>query len=317
MSARDSFLETLTVLNDCLNNEALVDKALTEVAHNACAHMLRQGLAVLVFSAVETFIRERTSEVLRSFTNPSLSFADLSPALQKATTLGALDGVRYRLKLQPAANKISWLVANLAPISGALKNVRGLSDYSFGYSGSNIDEGSVGEILKSFGVESPWSQMTSLTSRFGVAILDARAEFEAIMQRRHSSAHALTGHVLYMDLENSVRSSLSICLAFDLLLSHSVGLFNVRAGPGHSGRPLLTHNDVQIVFVGLRNGATGFAVRNEQLPLPAPVLSRPSVRNFPTEVGAITYGKRYAASRRRQLVVLGATSTPVSWATWC
>ena len=57
-------LATLAVLTDCLNDAALIDIAPTAVAHNARARMLRQGLAVLVFSTVETFIRERTGEVL-------------------------------------------------------------------------------------------------------------------------------------------------------------------------------------------------------------------------------------------------------------
>lgn len=318
MSARDSLLETLAVLKDCLNDPAVIDSAPADVAHNARARMLRQGLAVLVFSTVETFIRERTGEVLRSFTNPTLMFADLSPELQKATTLGALEGVRFRLKLQPASNKIPWLISNLAPISGATVDVRNLSDHSFGYSASNIGEDDVAEILRSFGINSPWSQMTSLTTRLGIAILDAEAEFEAIKKRRHSSAHALTGQVLYADLQNSVRSSLGICLAFDLLLSHSRGLFNVRVGPGHGGRPLLTHRDVGIVFVASRPGAARFVVKNEQLPPPSPVLKRATVRMFPAGavLAAVTYGEQYAARRRRQLVVLDASSIPAKWATW-
>lgn len=315
MGAKDSLLATLAVLKDCLNDAALVDKAPTDVAHNARARMLRQGLAVLVFSTVETFIRERTSEVLRSFTNPALGFADLSPALQKAVTIGALEGVRFRLKLQPSANKISWLVANLAPISGAIANVQGLSDHSFGYSASNLGEEDVRDILKSFGVDSPWAQVTSLTSRFGIAILDAEAEFEAIKNRRHSSAHALTGQVLYADLQNSVRSSLAICLAFDLLLSHSGALLNARAGAGHGGRPLLRHTHVQIVFVAPRVGATGFAIKREQLPPPAPI-GRTTVRIFPAESSAIAYGEQYAKARKRQLVVLDSTTTPSNWVTW-
>lgn len=275
-----------------------------------------QGLAVLVFSTVETFVRERTGELLQSFTNPSLGFSDLSPALQRATTVGALEGVRFRLKLQPAVDRVTWLVAKLAPIAGATTNVRNLSDHSFGYSASTIDEEDVREILKSFGVESPWKQLTSLTSRIGIAILDAEAEFDAIRKRRHSSAHALTEKVLYADLLNSVRSSLGICIAFDLLISHARGLFNRRAGPGYSGRPLLRHTDVELVFVGPRPGTTTFAVRNEQLPPPAAALVRPTVRIFPTESAASTYGERYAASRTRQMVVLDGTSLPVKWSTW-
>lgn len=316
MSARDSLLATLAVLKDCLNDAALVDKAPTDFAHNARARMLRQGLAVLVFSTVESFIRERTAEVLRSFTNRSLSFADLSPALQKATTIDALEGVRFRLKLQPVADKIAWLVANLAPISGATKNVRALSDHSFGYSTSNIDEGGVQKILNAFGVDSAWDQVTSLTSRLGVAILDAKAEFESIKKRRHSSAHALTAQVYYTDLQNSVRSALAICLAFDLLLSHSGKLFNVKAGPGHNNRPKLTHADIGIVFIAPTAGAINFVVKNEQLPPPAPALRRKTVKTFPTEAAAAAYGERYAARKKRQLVILDATSIPAKWATW-
>lgn len=316
MSARDSLLATLAVLKDCLNDAALVDKSPADVDHNARARMLRQGLAVLVFSTVETFIRERTGEVLCSFSNPALAFTDLSPALQKATTLGALEGVRFRLRLQPTTTKVSWLVANLAPISGATTNVQGLSDHSFGYATSNIDEGEVEKILKSFGVDAPWGQVTSLTARFGVAILDAGAEFESIKKRRHSSAHALTGQVLYVDLQNSVRSSLAICLAFDLLLSHAGGLLNAKVGPGHMGRPQLKHSDVEIVFVAPRSGATGFAVRREQLPPPSPALTRATVKTFPTESAAVTYGEQYATSRKRQLVILEATGIPAKWVTW-
>lgn len=316
MGAKDSLLETMAVLKDCLNDAALIDNAPTDVAHNARARMLRQGLAVLVFSTVETFIRERTGEVFRSFTNPALAFTDLSPALQKATTLGALDGVRFRLKLQPAASKVPWLVANLAPISGATTNVRALSNYSFGYAGSNIDEEVVRDILKSFGVDAPWNQITTLTTRFGVAILDAGAEFESIKERRHSSAHALTGQVTYVDLQNSVRSSLAICLAFDLLLSHSGRLLNSKAGPGHAGRPSLTQSDIGIVFVASRNGGRDFVVNRERLPPPAPALGRATVKKFPTEATAVAYGEQYAASRQRQLIILDATSIPAKWITW-
>jgi hypothetical protein len=315
MSARDSLLATLAVFKDCLDDAALIDKAPNDIVHNSRARMLRQGLAVLVFSTVETFIRERTGEVLRSFTNPALVFADFSPALQKAVTIGALEGVRFRLKLQPAANKISWLVANLAPISGAITNVQGLSDHSFGHSVSNLGEGDVREILKSFGIENPWAQVTSLTARFGIAILDAEAEFESIKNRRHSSAHALTGQVLYADLQNSVRSSLAICLAFDLLLSHSGALLNAKAGAGHGGRPLLGHTNVEIVFVAPRGGTTGFTVKREQLPPPTSI-GRTTVRIFPTESLAVTYGEQYAKVRRRQLVVLDTTAIPSNWATW-
>lgn len=290
-----------------------MDKAPTDYAHNARARMLRQGLAVLVFSTVETFVRARAGEVLRSFSNPSLVFEDLPLALQKATTLGALEGVRFRLKFQPVVGRISWLASNLAPIANAMTQVHGLSDHSFGYSASNIEESDVKDILKSFGVEAPWEQITSITARLGIALLDAEAEFSTIKKRRHSSAHALTGQVPYADLLASVRSALAICLAFDLLLSQSGRLLNAKACPGHGGRPHLKHVDVNLVYVAPKSGI--FVVRREQLPPPAPVLRRTTIKTFSSELNAIAYGENYASSRNYQVVVLDSAGIPQKWIT--
>lgn len=316
MSARDALLATLGILKDCLNDQALIDKAPSEVAHNKRAAMLRQGLAVLTFSAVETFIRERTAEVLGSLTNTRLTFSDLSPALQKATTMGAMEGVRFRLKLQPSADKVSWLVSNLAPIAAATTNIRGLSGHSFGYSASNLSEDDVRDILKAFGVEAPWNEMTLLTRRIGWALLSCESEFEAIKTRRHASAHALTSQVPYVDLLNSLSSSLAICLAFDLLLSHCVAQHNRKRVPGVGGVPRVLQSGIKLVFVTPHVRPNSFALRREQAPPPSPVLRRPTVRVFDSELDAVTFGASYIVSRYSQLVALDSTSTPTKWFTW-
>ncbi|MDQ7978044.1 hypothetical protein QYH69_12410 [Paraburkholderia sp. SARCC-3016] len=315
MSAKDSLLATLNVLRDCLKDAALIDTALT-VEHNLRASMLRQGLAVLVFATMESFIRERTGELLRSFSNPQLVFSDLLPPLQRATTIGALDGIRFRLKLQPAQDKINWLVGALAPVATATSNLAQLSTYSFGQAASNLVEDDVSDILKAFGVHSPWVQITELSRRLGVGTLDCQSEFVTIKERRHDSAHALSANVLHPDLEGSLRSALAICIGFDLLLSHAQRLTNDKLGPNRDNRPAMKHVDVQLVFVAPKPGSTDrFIVRKEQLPPPATTLTR-SLRILPSLSNAVTFGRAYAGSRKLQLVVLDSTSTPTDWATW-
>lgn len=313
MGAKESLLGTLAVFRDCLNDPALIDRAPADVAHNSRAGMLRQGLAVLVFSTLEAFVRERTAELLLTFDNAVLTFADLSPALQKASTIGALEGVRFRMRLQPASSKVTWLTGALGPISTATTDVSNLSAYSFGHSTSNLGEDDVVDILKAFGIDSPWTQITQLTRRFGMAIPDCESDFIAIKERRHSSAHALTASVLYNDLSNSVRSALAICLAFDLLISNSRSLFNTGAGPKQNSRPAMSQDAVNLIFVEPRIGTTKFNVRKEQLPPPAPLLLRKTIRILPDKVTAISSATNYALSRRFHVVVHDATGTPVDW----
>lgn len=315
MSAKNSLLATLNVLGDCLKDSAVTDKALT-VEHNLRASMLRQGLAVLVFATMESFIRGRTGEVLRSFSNPHLTFSDLLPPLQKATTIGALEGIRFRLKLQQPQDKINWLVGALAPVASATTDLTQLSIHSFGQAASNLVEDDVSDILKAFGVNDPWTQITELSRRLGVGALDCQSEFITIKERRHDSAHALTANVLHPDLEGSLRSALAICIGFDLLLSHAQRLTNGKVGPKQGNRPAMSHKDIQLVFVSPKLGSAGqFLVRKEQLPPPAPTLKR-SLRISPDLSSASAFACSYASSRKIQVVVRNGTSTPTDWTTW-
>lgn len=316
MSARQSLLDTLSVLKDCLGDPALIDKAPVEVTHNQRAAMLRQGLAVLTFSATETFVRDRTGELLRSFTHPLLTFASLSPALQKAATLGALEGVRFRLKLQASTNKVAWLVNSLSPIARATTDISQLSDLSFGYAASNLVEDDIRDILKAFGVDTPWIQMTKLTRRLGLALLDCEGEFKAMKQRRHASAHALNSRVPHADLIDSLKAALAICLSFDLLLSHCHALCNLNKVPGVGSAPTIAHDAIKLVFVAPHNGNTKFCVRREQLPPPKPTLPRPTVKVFGAHVDAIAYGTTYGRDRKSQVVAIDSASIPINWVTW-
>jgi len=316
MGAKVSLLKVLGTLDDCLSDSALIDRAPTDVVHNLRAGILRQGLAVLTFSAMETFIRERTGEVLRSFTNTSLTFADLSDELQSASTLGALEGVRFRLKLQAQQDKVAWLVGALAPIANAMMDITNLSDHSFGYASSNLVVDDVSKILKAFGVESPWIQMTGLTSRLGVSLLDCKSEFEAIMRRRHSSAHSIAGSIPHSDLQGSLRSVLAICITFDVLLSGARALINDGRSPGASGRPKLTSSGLNFIFVESRQNGREFVVRKEQLPPPAARLYRSTLRVFSDETVALEFGEQYANRHHGNMVVLGVAATPVNWITW-
>ncbi|MGE8567156.1 MAG: hypothetical protein ACN6PV_11850 [Achromobacter sp.] len=314
MSAKESLLATLGVLGDCLKDGALIDKNLTD--HDLRASMLRQGLAVLAFATMESFIRERTGELLRSFSNPLLTFTDLLPALQRATTLGALEGIRFRLKLRPVQERVNWLVGALAPVASATSNLAQLSTHSFGQAASNLIEDDIQEILKAFGVKDPWKQITELSRRLGVGTLDSRSEFIAIKERRHDSAHALSANVLHPDLEGSLRSVLAICIGFDLLISHAHGLTNLKLGPSTGNRPLMAHTDVKLLFVTQQPGpAKRFAVRKEQLPPPAPTLNK-SLRILPDVSSAITFARSYASARRIQVVVLDGISAPRDWINW-
>lgn len=311
MDARTALLETLLTLEDCLRTPALVDGALHDVSHNLRAAMLRQGQAVLVFSAMESFIRNRTAEVLQSFDSTALTFLDLSESLQKAVTVGAIDGISARLKAQDKALQVGWLMNEVGAVASAATSLSTFSRYSFGHAKSNISEDDVSNILSAFGVSSGWRSIGGLASRAGSTLLDAREEFIAIKKRRHSSAHVVTGAVPHADLEQSLSSVRVICLAFDILISRALSLANNRKFPGVGSNEKLTGDMISLVFTEPRGAK--FAVVKEVRPPPYPAVPRPTLRITADDDSAKIYALSYATPRRLSLVVKGASGRPENW----
>ncbi|WP_295926219.1 HEPN domain-containing protein [uncultured Xanthomonas sp.] len=311
MNARTALLTTLLTLEDCLLMPALVDGAPHDSEHNRRAAMLRQGQAVLIFSAMESFIRNRTAEILQSFDSNVVNFSGLSEDLQKAVTIGAIDGISVRLKAQDKAIQVAWLMNEVSAVASAATSPYTFSRYSFCHAKSNINEDDVVNILKAFGVESVWRSIGALASRSGSTLPDARAEFVAVKKRRHSSAHAVSGTVPHADLEQSISSVRVICLAFDLLISKSLSLANTSAFPGVGSQGKLTDDHIDLIFSEPRG--VKFAVLKETRPPPYPVIRRPTIRVLGDSASAENYALGYAAERGASLIVKSISGRPASW----
>ncbi|WP_221434467.1 hypothetical protein [Xanthomonas arboricola] len=260
---------------------------------------------------MESFIRNRTAEVLQSFDGGIVTFLDLSESLQKAVTIGAIDGISARLKAQDKALQVTWLMNEVGVVASAATSLSTFSRYSFGHAKSNISEDDVANILGAFGVSSCWKNIGDLASRSGSSLPDAKEEFIAIKKRRHSSAHVVSGAVPHADLKQSLVSVRVICLAFDLLISKSLRLANSSAFPGVGAHPKLTHNGVELIFTEPR--AAKFAVVRETRPPPSPPVLRPTLRLTADSASAEVYASSYAASRGVSLVIKDASGRPENW----
>jgi RiboL-PSP-HEPN len=315
MPSKYTFSKTIKVLTDCLTDPAVIDLAPVATAHNDRANMLRQGLAVLMFSTLETFIRERTAEALNGFDAAKVNFSDLSTQLQIAATVGALDGMRFQTSRMKDPERLKATVSELPVISKVIGDVSSISKYSFGYSASNISEDEVKEILKAFGMDDGWGQITAMAKRLGFGGLhDCKQQFIDIKKRRHTSAHTIVPTVLHADLVNSLRAMLGICIGLDILLGNCVAMHNLKKFPGLLGATKLTHEFIKLIFVSEHSTQAGkYRVYKEQPSPPAPQLTRLTIKVFDAEQDAITFASTYAAANGNHVVVLDRHGAPSDW----
>jgi RiboL-PSP-HEPN len=311
--ARSNFVNRISVLRDSLGDSALADGPPANIQKNAVAAMLRNGLAVLAFAIIEDFIRDRTAEILNSFSSTTVKFDDLSEDLQQAITVSALNGILFKSKYQEKNNKIPWILAQLPPIASATTNITNLSKYSFGQSASNIADDEPAKILGAFGVAGGWNAIAATARRIGLGgALDYAQAFKDIAKRRHSAAHDTTTKIPLNDLINSVKTIIAICCSFDLLLSKALAIHNTGNIPDKKHSPV-SEATLTLRFVSPHPKQVGKFREQVELPNSSKLHTK---RVFATLLLAKAAAGKSASEKNAFLIFLESNGVPQTWETW-
>lgn len=221
-TAKSQFLERVQSLRQSLEIEAVTNKSLSEALHNRVAKMLRNGLAVVGFAALEDFIKSRTSEVLDSVGLTGVPFNQLPEKLREAATYGAVTALSYQLNLRAKTDRTAYIQEHAQKIASTANAAYELTPHAFGYGQANLQDQTVKETLKSFSISDPWGQMTALGSRLGLVALPLEETFKNAAIRRHKAAHVANSDIPQSDLRQYVKESLAIAIGFDWLISNAL-----------------------------------------------------------------------------------------------
>jgi hypothetical protein len=221
-SARAQFLARMSSLIRSLRIDAVSSKPLTEQAHNDVARMLRNGLAVVGFAALEDFLKSRTSEILTEVGRTHVPFRDLPERLRFATTFEAISALSYQLSIRAKADRIAYVQEHAQKIASTATGAYELTPHALGYDQANLAEDAIRAVLKSFLIDDPWGEMTRLASRIGLISLPLEETYKSAALRRNRAAHVAHADTPQTDLVQFTKEALAIAIAFDALLSRAL-----------------------------------------------------------------------------------------------
>jgi hypothetical protein len=224
--------------------EAAVQPAGPVSAQDDPSRLLRNGLAVVSFAALEDFLRARTREALATLSNSGLAFGALPKKLQQAATEGALRAAISQLGFMD--DKATHGMPMLQSVADAVASTSGqpyaLSRYSLGYRGSNLSLADVPTVLKAFKVNGGWTQLTALASRAGFAALPLEDFYAQVLRRRHKAAHEGGTDIPLADITSFASGARACALAFELMLGCATERVVHGLGP-------TTAADVDLLFM--------------------------------------------------------------------
>lgn len=155
--------------------------------------------------------------------NCSIEFDKLPVKLQNAATYEVLSALNYQLGLLDKNNRTAYIQKHAANISSTATANYELSIHTFAHSQANISDKVIGDILKSFNVDDPWRQMSSMAFNLGLTSSLSLSEiFKSAALRRHRAAHVAGADTPPIDLKQFVKDAFAIAITFDALLSKAI-----------------------------------------------------------------------------------------------
>lgn len=226
-SIKEDLIERIRSLALSIGKDDVQNRALTsrpeDRNHNSAAKMLRNGLAVVSFASLEDFVKKRSSEAMIELNSCSVNFTELPTKLQNAATYEIISALSYQMGLLEKGDRTDYIQRHARNISSTATSNYELSIHTFAHSQANINAKTIGDILKSFNIEDPWSQMSSIASNLGlISSLPLAEIFNNAALRRHRAAHVAGVDTPPTDLTQFVKEAFAIAIAFDALLSKAV-----------------------------------------------------------------------------------------------
>lgn len=251
-TTKDEFLNRIKSLGKSLDSGAV--KNTNNLEHNKIARMLRNGLAVVSFVALEDYIKRRCSEIVKLIGNTNVPFDQLPEKLIAAATYEAVESLKYQLSIRDKSERIVYVQEHADKIASTAQSTFRLSEHIFGYNQANITAEVVKRTLLSFNIENPWKQMSELSSRLNLTGLPLEEMFRNAARRRHRAAHVAAADTPESELQQFVKEAYAISITFDALITRALKKIHRLDTQFLSGETKIVSNSIKFRFVKFIDG---------------------------------------------------------------
>lgn len=252
MGARDVFLTSLGHYKLAIGDPMLVSKAPNEVDHNGKARLLRNGLAVVCFAALEDFLQSRFRETLERVDGNSARFDDLPEALRRAALDGVAQGLAAQLRIRSfdERHRTRMIVDAARAMASSQTSAYEISPLVFGSHQSNMSIASIKDALRILQIDGGWQTLGEVASAANVGHPSLASSFKSFADARHSAAHDARTDVALPDLLAYAQVALATGLAFDALVSRACSRLS-QGDPTllEGGSGSVTALEIPVVFV--------------------------------------------------------------------
>lgn len=264
-TARSDFMRSLSGIGEAIALESVALGATgTTIAPGVL--VLRRGILITGLIALETFVRDRTSEALLTLERWPRSYEELPEKLRIAARLNALNYLQQYAKMlkRQGDDYEGELRGEIAKMGSGHGSALQFTKYVAGDYTGNLSDTGLKELLSSLQVHDCWTTFRQLAADTGIGVPSVQELVKSTVRKRHRSAHSSGYNPTATEISELHSDLLCIAMCFDVSVTASMeqslamsaawsaGTTNWKAGvmlyaakPDGAGFRLLKHGQVR------------------------------------------------------------------------
>ncbi len=221
--SRGEFLRSLTGVKEAISLESLAQGA-TGTGILLGIYILRRGILIAGLIALESFVRDRTSEVLRVLERWPKSYEDLPEKLRDAARLNALYNLQQFAKMlkRQEDNYEAELRVEIAKMASGQGTVQQFTKYVAGDYTGNLSDASLRDLLSSLQVRDCWNTFRTFASDVGFGVPSVQQVVKGVVRKRHRSAHSAGYSPTATEISDLPADLLCVAMCFDVSVTSSM-----------------------------------------------------------------------------------------------
>lgn len=218
-ASRDRFLSSIEGLSDALSLDPISSGA--NIGASPGTVILRRGMLIAALITLESFIRDRTEEILAGLSKWPASYEQLPQKLRDAALLNSLTHLqRYAIMLKrqqedyesEIISQVTLMSLNKGPTFGFSKFVSG--DFT-----GNISDEALQSLVANFQISDCWNAYRAFSADIGFGVPSVREILNDIVRKRHRSAHSADFFPTTDDITSLPSKLICLGICFDVSMS--------------------------------------------------------------------------------------------------
>ncbi len=221
--ARDEFMRSLSGIGAAIELESVAQGSMVATI-SPSIFVLRRGILIAGLIALEAFVRDRTSEALRTLERWPRSYEELPEKLRIASRLSALAHLQQYAKMlkRQGDDYEGELRTELKKMASGNDSVLQFTKFVAGDYTGNISDNGLKDLLSSLQVHDCWNSFRQFAADSGIGVPSVQEIVKSTVRKRHRSAHSAGYTPTATEISELHSDLLCIAMCFDVSVTSSM-----------------------------------------------------------------------------------------------